>query len=285
MMPAMYAAVSGLEAHQTMLNVVANDLANVDTIGYKAERTTFVDELSQTLNAGSGSNATNGGTNPMQVGLGVRVGSIDNQMGEGSLQTTSNPLDIAIQGDGFLSVGGGTPPATAPFTSGLPTSLTYTRAGNLTTNAAGFLTTSSGEYVMGNTASGAGAPNTYINIPPSSTNVSIGQDGSVTYTSAATGLTVTAGYITLAQFPNEAGLQRAGGSDWTASANSGAASYGTPGTGNFGTTIAGSLEMSNVDMASEFTNMIQAQSGYEANSRVITTGNQMIQNLLQMAVG
>lgn len=284
MMPAMYAAVSGLEAHQTMLNVVASDLANVDTIGYKAQRTTFVDELSQTLNAGSGATATNGGSNPMQVGLGVRVGSIDNQMGEGSLQTTSNPLDIAIQGDGFLTVGGGTPPASpGPYTSGLPTSLNYTRAGDLTTNALGFLTTSGGEYVMGNTASGAGAPNTYINIPPGSTNVSIGQDGSVSYTNPATSTTTIAGYLTLATFPNDAGLARQGGAEWTTTANSGAASYGTPSTGNFGQTIAGSLEMSNVDMASEFTNMIQAQSGYEANSRVITTGNQMVQNLLQMA--
>jgi flagellar hook protein FlgE len=283
MMPAMYAAVSGLEAHQTMLNVVANNLANVDTIGYKAERTTFVDELSQTLNAGSGTTASNGGTNPMQIGLGVRVGSTDNEMGAGSLQTTSNPLDIAIQGDGFVTVGGGTPPASpGPYTSGLPTSLNYTRAGNLTTNALGFLTTSSGEYVMGSTAAGAGAPTTYINIPPGSTNVGIGQNGAVSYLDPTTHTTQNAGYITLATFPNEAGLTRTGGTLWTTGANSGAASYGTPGTGNFGNTISGSLEMSNVDMAGEFTNMIQAQSGYQANSRVITVGNQMIQSLLQI---
>jgi flagellar hook protein FlgE len=282
MMPAMYAAVSGLEAHQTMLNVVANNLANVDTIGYKAERTTFVDELSEMLNAGSGATATNGGTNPMQFGLGTRVGSIDNLMSSGSLETTSNPLDIAIQGDGFLTVGGGTPPAAAPYTSGLPASYQYTRAGNLTTDAQGFLTTSSGQYVMGSTAAGAGAPTTYINVPPGSTNISIGQDGSVSYTDPTTKATTIAGYITLATFPNEAGLSRAGNSLWITGANSGAASYGTPNTGNFGQTISGSLEMSNVDMASEFTNMIEAQSGYGANSRVITTGNQMIQALLQI---
>jgi flagellar hook protein FlgE len=279
----MYAAVSGLEAHQTMLNVVANNLANVDTIGYKAERTTFVDELSETLNAGSGATASNGGTNPEQVGLGVRVGSIDTEMEAGSIETTANPLDVAIQGDGFISVGSGTPPASpGPYTSGLPTALEYTRAGNLTTNALGFLTTPSGQYVMGSTAPGAGAPNTYINIPPGSTNVSIGQNGAVSYTNPTTQTTTTAGYITLATFSNEAGLTRAGGSLWTSSANSGAASYGTPATANFGQTIAGSLEMSNVDMATEFTNMIQAESGYDANSRVITTGNNMIQSLLQI---
>jgi len=282
MMPAMYAAVSGLEAHQTMLNVVANNLANVDTVGYKAARTTFVDELSETLNAGSGATAGSGGTNPMQFGLGVRVGSIDNEMGAGSQETTGNPLDVAISGQGMLTVGNGTPPASSPYTSGLPSTLEYTRAGNLTTNALGFLTTSSGQYVMGSTAAGSGAPSTFINIPPGSTNVSIGQDGSVTYTNPSTQATATAGYITLATFPNEAGLTREGSSLWATSTNSGAATYGTPNTGNFGQTLSGSLEMSNVDMATEFTNMIEAQSGYEANSRVITTGNSMIQNLLQI---
>ena len=281
MMPAMYAAVSGLEAHQTMLNVVANNLANVDTVGYKSERTSFVDELAETLSAGSGATATNGGTNPMQFGLGVQVGSIDNEMNAGSMETTGNPLDIAIQGDGFITVGGGGGNATTTPPT-LPKSFDYTRAGDLTTNAEGVLVTASGQYVMGSAASGTTGPTQYITIPQGATNVSIGQDGGVTYTDPTTHATDTAGYLTLATFQNEAGLNRAGGSLWTASTNSGAATYGTPDTGNFGQTIAGSLEMSNVDMATEFTNMIEAQSGYEANSRVITTGDQMIQNLLQI---
>ena len=266
MMPAMYAAVSGLEAHQTMLNVVANNLANVDTVGYKSERTSFVDELAETLSAGSGATATNGGTNPMQFGLGVQVGSIDNEMNAGSMETTGNPLDIAIQGDGFITVGGGGGNATTTPPT-LPKSFDYTRAGDLTTNAEGVLVTASGQYVMGSAASGTTGPTQYITIPQGATNVSIGQDGGVTYTDPTTQATDTAGYLTLATFQNEAGLNRAGGSLWTASTNSGAATYGTPDTGNFGQTIAGSLEMSNVDMATEFTNMIEAQSGYEANSR------------------
>jgi flagellar hook protein FlgE len=323
MMPAMFAAISGLEAHQTMLDVTANNLANVDTIGYKGQRTTFVDELSQTLNPGSGVVGGNSGSNPEQVGLGVQVGSIDNLMGAGSLQTTGNPLDIAIQGDGFLRVGNGIPGAPTAATAGTEATypigagnaintVQYTRAGNLTINPQGFLCTQSGQYVVGNAATAtpvvtvpptvpvnytyapaavAGALNgpAYINVPPGSTNVAIGKDGSVTYTdqtagSATNGQQVTAGFLTLATFPNEAGLTRNGGSLWGTSQNSGAPSAPqAPGTGGVGATVAGSLEMSNVDMATEFTNMIEAERGYQANSKVITTADQMLQTVVQMA--
>src|SRR5579859_7062388 len=102
MMRGMYAAISGLEAHQTMLDVTANNLANVDTIGYKGQRTTFSSELAELLSNGSAQTATNGGTNPTQIGLGVQVGSIDNIMTAGSMQATGNVLDVAIQGQGFL---------------------------------------------------------------------------------------------------------------------------------------------------------------------------------------
>jgi flagellar hook protein FlgE len=294
MMPAMYAAISGLEAHQTMLDVTANNLANVDTIGYKSQRTTFTDELSQTLNPGSGVVGGNAGSNPEQIGLGVQVGSIDNLMSAGSLSTTGNPLDVAIQGDGFLRVGLGSPTATAAsppvITGATPTSAQYTRAGNLTINPAGFLTTQSGQYVIGSAAPavpGTPVTDSYINVPQGSTNVAIGQDGAVTYTdniagSPTNGQQVKAGYLTLATFPNEAGLTRDGGSLWSTSQNSGAAQVGTPLVSGFGSTIAGSLEMSNVDMATEFTNMITAERGYQANSRVITTASDMLQTVVQM---
>ena len=125
MMRGMYAAISGLDSHQTMLDVTANNLANVDTIGYKAQRTTFVDQLSELLRGAAGSNNLNGGSNPVQVGLGVLLGSIDNLMGTGSMQSTGNVLDVAVQGDGFFRVGNGAPDATH-LTSGLPTTLQYT---------------------------------------------------------------------------------------------------------------------------------------------------------------
>ncbi len=287
MMRGMYAAISGLEVHQTMLDVTANNLANVDTIGYKAQRATFVDELSQLLRAGAGPNGSSGGANPMQVGLGVQLGSIDNLMSGGSLQSTGNPLDVAIQGDGFLRVAPGTPPSTATLANPL-----YTRAGNLTINPNGYLTTQGGLYVIGYNAVATGTPPnvtyapgttpSYINVPSGGTNVAIGQDGSVSYVDQTTGRRVTAGYITLATFPNEAGLQRDGNSLWSATASSGAENVGLPDTTGFGQTISGELEMSNVDLATEFTNMITAERGYQANSRVITTADEMLQTVVQM---
>ncbi|MGO9974637.1 MAG: flagellar hook-basal body complex protein [Solirubrobacteraceae bacterium] len=293
MMPAMYSAISGLQAHQTMLDVTANNLANVDTIGFKAQRTTFVNELSQLLSGGSGQTGANGGTNPQQIGLGVQVGSIDNIMSAGSLQNTGNTLDVAIQGDGFLCIGSGTPGATP--TTGVPAiaTLQYTRAGNLTTDSQGYLCTSQGQYVIGSQVENgapSGVPDTYIQIPPGSTNVTIGQNGLVSYTDENSqdqtyGQTVDAGYIALASFPNEAGLMRGAGSTWSASANSGAAVYGTPDTGTFQNSqiISGELEQSNVDMSTEFTNMIEAERGYQANSSVISTADQMMQTLVQMS--
>ena len=282
MMRGMYAAISGLAVHQTMLDVTANNLANVDTIGYKAQRTTFVDQLSQQLRAATGPTTTDGGNNPVQVGLGVQLGSIDNLMGEGSMQSTGNVLDMAIQGDGFFQVGSGNAGAVPPV---LPSSYQYTRAGNFTLNSAGYLCTQSGEYVMGQANAGnvsASNPLTYLQIPPGSTSVAIGQNGAVTYVNSA-GNTQTAGYVSLVSFPNESGLQRDGGSMWSQDSASGAPmAQGSPQSGNLGSTISGELEQSNVDLATEFTNMITAERGFQANSRVITTADQMLQTVVQM---
>src|SRR3954468_5808451 len=105
MMRGMFAAISGLKSHQVMLDVTANDIANVNTIGYKSARTTFKDALSQMQRGASGAVGTNAGANAAQIGLGVQLASIDNLMTGGSLQSTGNPLDVAIQGDGFFRVG------------------------------------------------------------------------------------------------------------------------------------------------------------------------------------
>ena len=294
MMRGMYAAISGLKAHQTMLDVTANNLANVDTIGYKGQRTTFVDELSQVIRGASGPTSNNGGTNPMEVGLGVQVGSIDNMMGPGSAQSTGNPLDLEIQGRGFFRVANSTSITAAGdpvITNPTPS---YTRAGNFTTNTLGYLTTQSGQYVLGYQATppvapstnytidAANGPDNAIKIPTDGTDIAVGQDGGVTYVDPADGLRKTAGYVSLASFPNESGLERMGGSLWQATANSGAPTAGSPGVGGFGATISGELEMSNVDIATEFTNMITAQRGFQANSRVITTADQMLQTVVDM---
>ncbi len=281
MMRSMFAAISGLKAHQVMLDVTAADIANVNTLGYKSSRMTFRDSLSQMQRGGGGATTGTGGTNAAQVGLGSQIGSIDVQMTGGALQTTGNPLDVAISGEGWFRVGpsaGGTPAAPT-----LPTNIEYTRAGNFTTNDQGFLVTSDGNYVVGKnaTATGPGPTDQLLNIPPGSTNIQIGQDGGVSYQTG--GGRVTAGYISLAKFPNQNALERLGSNTWTAGANAGAPQIGTPGQGGvYGITAAGAIEMSNVDLASEFTNMITAQRGFQANSRVISTADQMLQDLVSL---
>lgn len=281
MMRSMFAAISGLKAHQVMLDVTAADIANVNTLGYKSSRMTFRDSLSQMQRGGGGATTGTGGTNAAQIGLGSQIGSIDVQMTGGALQTTGNPLDVAISGEGWFRVGpasGGTPAAPA-----LPTNIQYTRAGNFTTNDQGFLVTSDGNYVIGKnpTATGPGPTDQVIQIPPGSTNIQVGQDGGVSYQTGAG--RVTAGYISLAKFPNQNALERLGSNTWTAGANAGAAQVGTPGAGGvYGITAAGSVEMSNVDLASEFTNMITAQRGFQANSRTISTADQMLQDLVNL---
>jgi flagellar hook protein FlgE len=282
----MYAAISGLDAHQTMLDVTASNLANVDTTGYKAQSLQFSDELSQLVSAASTPNSYSAGTNPVQVGLGVRVGSIDNNMTAGGVESTGNATDVAIQGDGWLRVADGNATTTPPTFDATQ----YTRAGDLTFNSSGYLTTQTGQYVLGygatlNATTGnyapAGGTNNAIIVPPGSSNVTIGPDGSVSYQNSS-GTTVTAGYVSLATFPNEAGLQRDGGSLWSTSVASGAETAGQPGTATFGQTIGGELEQSNVDMGTEFTNMIEAERGYQANASTITTADQMMQTVVQM---
>jgi len=272
MMRGMFAAISGLKNHQVMLDVTANDIANVNTIGYKSARTTFKDSLNQLQRGASGPGGGAGGANAAQVGLGVTLGSIDNLMQGGSLQSTGNVFDVAITGPGFFRVSTST--ATPP-TPG--TNVEYTRAGNFTTNSAGYLVTQDGYYVQGRTAGGA---DTLLNIPPGSTNMSIGQNGEVSYVDG-TGTRVSAGFISLATFNNTSGLERSGSNRWLQSANSGTPTIGTP-SAQFGFTTSGAIEMSNVDLAQAFTSMITAQRGFQANSRVISTADEMLQDLVNL---
>ena len=274
MLRSMFSAISGLKSHQTMLDVTANDIANVNTIGFKAGRTTFKDSLAQLQSGSSAPGVTQGGANARQIGLGVQLGSIDNLMGGGALQSTGNVLDVAVTGEGWFRVGGGAPPA-------VPTTAQFTRAGNFTTNQQGYLVTQDGAYIIGRDAAGPAGADTYLQLPPGSTNTSIGQDGSVSYDPAGGGARVVAGYISLAKFANESGLERAAANRWNASASSGAEQVSTSGDG-YGMTTSGAVEMSNVDLASEFTNMITAQRGFQANSRVISTADEILQDLVNL---
>jgi flagellar hook protein FlgE len=266
----MYSAVSGLKQHQVKLDVTSNNLANVNTVGYKAARTSFKDQLQQTVYGGSASGPNTGGTNAAQIGLGVQLASVDAVITAGSLQATANPLDVAIQGEGWFRVAQGTPPA-------VPTDMQYTRAGNFQRNDQGYLTTAEGFYVIGQT----GGADAFIQIPTGATAVAVGNDGKVTYIPAGGGARVDAGTLSLAKFPNENGLTRVSGNRWDNNPASGAELVGTPG-GGFGQTIGGTLEMSNVDLAGEFTDMIVAQRGFQANSRVISVADEMLQDLVNL---
>jgi len=279
MMRGMFAAISGLKQHQVMLDVTANDISNVNTIGYKSARVTFQDSLNQMQRGAAGASANTGGSNAAQVGLGVGLGSIDNLMSSGTTQTTGNPLDVAIQGDGFFQIGEGDPTdGNSPIEPSA-----YTRAGNFSVSTRGYLTTQTGQYVIGFAQpQGANPPGVAIRIPAGATGVAIDQSGGVSYVDPDTGTRVTPYRLTLATFTNASGLEREGGNNWITSANSGEKVVNTPGVGGAGRTQAGAVEMSNVDLSQTFTSMITAQRGFQANSRVISTADEMLQDLVNL---
>jgi flagellar hook protein FlgE len=284
MMRGMYSAISGLRNHQIMLDVTANDLANVNTVGFKASRTSFRDSLAQLQRSGASATTGNAGAKSAQIGLGVQLGSIDNIMTNGAFQSTGSPYDVAITGNGWFRVSN-----TDPVAGVFPASPTteYTRAGNFTLNDQGELTTQDGWRVVGRAALADGSidpANTdiAIQVPVGATDVSVSPNGAVTYTPVGGGTRATAAYLSLASFPNEAGLDRVSANRWQATASSGAAAADTPGNVGLGQTVAGELEMSNVDLATEFTNMITAQRGFEASSRVLSTCDEMLQTLVNL---
>jgi flagellar hook protein FlgE len=276
MMRGMFAAISGLRTHQVMMDVTANDIANANTIGYKSARATFKDSLAQMQRGAAAPGGAQGGANAAQVGLGVQLGSIDNQMGGGALQNTGGTFDVAVQGDGMFVISN---------SADLSGARAFTRAGNFTTNANGDLITQEGSYVVGFTATGtppqASTTPGKINVPDGATSISISQDGAVSYIDPTTKERSVAGYMQLARFANPAGLERSSGNQWIESPNSGAAQISQAG-GEAGKTMSGMVEMSNVDLAAAFTNMITAQRGFQASSRVISTSDEMLQDLVNI---
>lgn len=298
MLRSMSSAISGMQAFQTDLDVVGNNIANVNTVGFKSSRADFSDILSQTLsggNAGVANGAGLGGTNPQQVGLGVKVAATTLNFSQGSDATTSSPTDLAINGAGMFVV-----------SSDGGNSLNYTRAGNFTVDSSGNLVLPNGSVAQGYHTSQVNTgtnPPTYPTTTPGSAmnlksllanadptyalasapGVQIGSDGGVSVETKGNGR-VTVGYIALANFSNTAGLQKQGDNLFSQTAASGAATYGVPGdpAQNMGGVVSGELEQSNVDLAHEFSEMIVAQNGFVANTHMIGTDNTVLQALVNM---
>ena len=395
MLRSLFSGISGLRQHQTMMDVVGNNIANVNTAGYKTSQTVFEDTLSQVVKGAGAPTQAVGGTNPAQVGLGVRLAQIAQNFSQGSAQTTGRSTDVMIQGDGFFAVRNNA-------------ETLYTRSGAFNFDAQGFLVTSSGAYVQGWTATNgqvdtntpvgdlrlpvgaqlAPAPTTTAsvrgNLPAEGAvgtvvsdsipmydqqgnehnigyrltkaganswnfqvfegNTQLGAtamtfNGAGQLTSAPTmtftvpgGNAVTVdlartshyggpatfqadtqngsasgtlegfslspdgtlvgtfsngqkqavGQIAMAGFNNPPGLEKIGGSMFRTTVNSGDAQLGMAGTGGRGRLAGNSLEMSNVDLAQEFTNLIVAQRGFQANSRVITSSDEILQDLVNL---
>jgi flagellar hook protein FlgE len=398
MLRSLFAGISGLRAHQTMMDVTGNNIANVNTTGFKSSQAVFQDTLSQLLRGAGAPQGGNGGTNPSQVGLGVRLAGVTTSFGQGSAQTTGRATDLMIQGDGFFVVKNAGEEI-------------FTRAGAFSFDSDGRLTTPEGGVVQGwsadvNGAIDSNAPVSDIVLPVgkvlspvATTEATIGgnlpadmADGTVvptsikvfdaqgtehdlavtftkatapatgwtissptggtvtpatlgftgagatpstptlTYVDAANGLNVTVkiatmtgyagqnsasalsqtgsamgtlqaftmspdgtlvgvfsnglkqplGQIALSNFNNPAGLEKVGGSMYRTTVNSGTAQLGVAGRGGRGLLSSGTLEMSNVDLAQEFTNLIVAQRGFQANSRVITTSDSILEDLVNL---
>lgn len=274
MMRSLYSGVSGLKNHQTRMDVIGNNIANVNTAGFKTSRVVFQDIYSQTSKSSSaGIEDVVGGTNPMQIGLGVTLAAIDVLHTSAATQRTDNPTDLAIEGDGFFIVE-------------VNGTHQYTRAGNLYIDNNGLLVTAGGYMLMGVMSDSA------VTSPIASadleaidltgyTSIAIDENGVVEGLNAS-GVKEQIAIIPLATFTNTAGLEKKGSSMYAATNNSGVAVISQPQVGGAGKINPGGLEMSNVDLATEFTDMIVTQRGFQANSRIITTSDSLLEELVNL---
>jgi len=250
----LYTAATGMNSMQHQIDVTSNNIANVNTAGFKQDRAEFQDLMYETLNytAGQTSQTTLNPTG-IDVGLGVRVSGIQKNFNEGDLKLTSNTLDLAIEGKGFFQIT-------------LPSGETaYTRNGAFKLNSEGSIVNGNG-YLL----------NPEIVIPDNVVDVSIAKDGTVSATDAQTGETQDLGQITIADFVNSAGLIPLGESLFMQSDASGDVLEGNPSEEQFGSIQQGMIELSNVKLVNEMVDLITAQRAYEANSKAITTADSML---------
>jgi flagellar basal-body rod protein FlgG len=260
MIRSLWISKTGLDAQQTQMDVIANNLANVSTNGFKRSRAVFEDLLYQNIRQpGAQSSQQTQLPSGLQLGTGVRPVATERIFSQGNLQQTSNDKDVAIQGAGFFQVL--LPDGTRA----------YTRDGSFQTDSQGQLVTSSG-YPM----------QPAITLPANTESMTIGRDGTVSITQAGSSSSVQVGTLQLATFINPAGLQGKGENLFVETAASGNANTNTPGTNGAGLLSQGYVETSNVNVVEELVNMIQTQRAYEINSKAISTSDQMLQKLAQL---
>ncbi|HNU67398.1 MAG TPA: flagellar basal-body rod protein FlgG [Methylotenera sp.] len=260
MMRSLWISKTGLDAQQTQMDVIANNLANVSTSGFKRSRAVFEDLIYQTIRQpGAQSSQQTQLPSGLQLGTGVRPVATERIFTQGNLQLTSNDKDAAIQGAGFFQVL-------------LPDGSTaYTRDGSFQTDSQGQLVTSSGFPLQ-----------PAITIPANAQSLTIGRDGTVSVTTPGASAPTQVGAIQLATFINPAGLQSKGENLYVETSASGNANTNAPGANGAGLLTQGYVETSNVNVVEELVNMIQTQRAYEINSKAITTSDQMLQKLTQM---
>jgi len=253
MLRSFYAGVSGLKNHQVRLDVLGNNISNVNTVGFKKGRVTFQELLSQTLKE---ANAISNASNPQQIGGGVSISNIDGIFIQGIPQTTDNPTDLMIQGDDFFVL-----------TDGV--NRYYTRAGSFGFDGEGNLidNAAKGLKVVGDVD---------LKLPAGTQSFNITTAGDFYCDGTKVGT------IQLTRFANPSGLKKIGENLYTATSNSGAANPGNPGVDGRGTLVPGALEMSNVDLTEEMTEMIITQRGFQANARIITTSDQMMDEIVNL---
>ncbi|MDE1382181.1 flagellar basal body rod protein FlgG [Bacillus paralicheniformis] len=261
MLRSLYSGISGMKNFQTKLDVVANNISNINTAGYKKSRVTFKDIVSQQLSGASSSTANRGSVNGQQVGLGATIGSIDIIHTNAAPSTTGRQLDMTITGDGYFRVGSGD-------------EVYYTRSGNFYRSDEGDLVTVDGLFVLT-------ANNGRINIPQDAQSFSIAPDGTVSYVDQ-NNENQTAGQISLATFNNTSGLTKTGDNLYRETLSSGDPQVVVPGEDGSGKLQTSALEMSNVDLSEEFSEMIIAQRGFQSNAKIITTSDEILQELVNL---
>lgn len=279
MMKALYSGVSGMRSHQTKMDVIGNNIANVNTYGFKSQRATFRDVYYQTLRNPGAPDTDRGGTNASQVGYGAQVGSIDTIHTISGYTPTGKQTDIYINGDGYLGV---------KNSSG---ETLYTRLGALNFDSEGNLVDVNGSRVIGLDNQSGNITTTPTDFTSADVisikdyedyrNITINADGSITAVDT-TDTIVTIAWIPVYNIPNQDALILEGDSYYSVGNNAGIPEAFVPGAGGTGPLVTGGLEMSNVDLANEFSDMIITQRGFQANTKIISVVDQMLEELVNL---